>query len=202
VLAALAAMTLSACGTAVERPSAADADVDVLPSPSDAVPPPASPGAAAAASPEPDLTEQLVAKRVAPLGTVVTDEDGWILYRFDGDKRQPPTSNCRDACEQTWPPAYTDGKPIVKGVKKSLVGTVTRADGTKQLTINNWPVYRYVGDTKPGEWRGQAVGGRWFAIAPSGKKVAGGGPAGGADATTAPGGGDGDEPTIPDPGGY
>jgi secreted repeat protein with Y-X4-D motif len=51
-----------------------------------------------------------------------------------------------------------------------VVGTVTRADGTKQLTIKGWPVYRYVGDKKPGTWKGQNVGGKWFVINPDGTK--------------------------------
>ena len=46
----------------------------------------------------------------------------------------------------------------------------TRKDGTKQLTIGGWPVYRYIGDKKPGQWKGQNVGGKWFVVKPDGKK--------------------------------
>jgi hypothetical protein len=41
---------------------------------------------------------------------------------------------------------------------------------TKQLTVAGWPVYRYVGDKKPGTWRGQNVNGTWFVIKPTGAK--------------------------------
>ena len=66
---------------------------------------------------------------------------------------------------------YTeDGKPKLNGVDPDDVGTVTRADGTKQLTIGDWPVYRYAGDKKPGQWLGQNVGSKWFVIKPDGTK--------------------------------
>jgi predicted lipoprotein with Yx(FWY)xxD motif len=128
-----------------------------------------SPDPVAKQAPE-DLTEELIGKTVARMGEVVTDEEGWTLYRFDKDTADPPASNCNDECERLWPPSYTDGNPEVEGIDEDLVGTVTRDDGTRQLTIDGWPVYRYYGDKKPGQWKGQAVGGTWFVVAPDGKK--------------------------------
>ncbi|MFD0447742.1 hypothetical protein ACFQ10_43930 [Streptomyces indonesiensis] len=52
------------------------------------------------------------------------------------------------------------------------MGSVTRADGTKQLTLAGWPVYRFAGDNKPGDTKGQGVGGTWNALAPDGKRPA------------------------------
>ncbi|GAB3846344.1 hypothetical protein GCM10027610_064260 [Dactylosporangium cerinum] len=43
-------------------------------------------------------------------------------------------------------------------------------DGSRQITLAGWPVYRYIGDPKPGAWKGQNVGGTWFVVAPTGKK--------------------------------
>lgn len=54
----------------------------------------------------------------------------------------------------------------------ALIGSVTRDDGSKQLTIAGWPMYRYAEDKKPGDANGQGVGGTWFAAAPDGKKAA------------------------------
>ncbi|MFC7545580.1 hypothetical protein [Plantactinospora sp. GCM10030261] len=116
------------------------------------------------------LTGKLVGKKVARMGKVVTDEKGWILYRFDKDSANPPTSNCVDDCARVWPPALTDGTPQLQGVVDDKVGSVDRPDGTRQLTIGGWPVYRYIGDKKPGQWRGQGVGGTWFVVAPDGTK--------------------------------
>ncbi|SCG71710.1 COG4315 family predicted lipoprotein [Micromonospora coxensis] len=116
------------------------------------------------------LTDQLVGKNVARMGKVVTDQDGFVLYRFDKDSDDPPSSNCVDKCAQVWPPALTDGNPQLQGVSDDKVGTVTRQDGTRQITIGGWPVYRYIGDKKAGQWKGQGVGGTWFVVQPDGKK--------------------------------
>jgi predicted lipoprotein with Yx(FWY)xxD motif len=116
------------------------------------------------------LTDELVGKKLPRMGKVVTDQDGWVLYRFDKDSADPPQSNCVDKCAQVWPPALTDGNPQLQGVSDDKVGTVTRQDGTRQITIGGWPVYRYIGDKKPGQWKGQGVGGTWFVVDPNGKK--------------------------------
>ncbi|MEI5103043.1 SCO0930 family lipoprotein [Streptomyces sp. PmtG] len=113
------------------------------------------------------------------LGKVLTDSAGFTLYRFDKDTAQPPKSNCDGACEQAWPVVPAKGAVAAPGVDKSLLGEVTRTDGTKQLTVDGWPVYRYAKDAKPGDAKGQGVGGTWFAAAPDGKKAKPGG--GGAD---------------------
>ncbi|MFI7437022.1 COG4315 family predicted lipoprotein [Micromonospora haikouensis] len=117
-----------------------------------------------------ELTEQLVGKKVARMGKVVTDEEGWVLYRFDKDSDDPPASNCVDKCAEVWPPALTDGSPQLSGVSDDKVGTITRQDGTRQITLGGWPLYRYIGDKKPGQWKGQGVGGTWFVAQPDGKK--------------------------------
>lgn len=106
------------------------------------------------------------------LGKVVTDSEGFTLYRFDKDTAQPPKSNCDGACASTWPVASPEGAQAPAGVDKSLLGEVTRTDGSKQLTIDGWPMYRYAKDAKAGDAKGQGVGGTWYAAAPDGKKAA------------------------------
>ena len=64
----------------------------------------------------------------------------------------------------------TDGTPQLVGIPAKLVGTIERDDGAKQVTLNGWPLYRYIGDPKPGAWKGQLVNGTWFVTAPTGKK--------------------------------
>lgn len=118
-----------------------------------------------------DLTTKLTAKKINKMGTVVVDQDGFTLYRFEKDTTDPAASNCVQKCEQVWPPAYTeDGEPELVGVSDEKVGVITRQDGTKQLTLGDWPLYRYIGDTKPAAWKGQGVGGTWFVIQPDGKR--------------------------------
>jgi hypothetical protein len=44
-----------------------------------------------------------------------------------------------------------------------------------QLTYNGHPLYTFVNDKKPGDTNGEGVkafGGSWFAVSPSGSKVA------------------------------
>ncbi|GIE84321.1 hypothetical protein [Actinoplanes regularis] len=133
----------------------------------------AEPAPAGAASEVSDdlVTKSLTGTAVARMGKVVEDQDGFVLYRFDNDSDDPAKSNCNGDCAKVWPPSLTnDGKPTLKGVDSKLVGTVTRADGTKQLTLKGWPLYRYIGDKKPGEWKGQNVSGKWFVITPTGAK--------------------------------
>ncbi|MFJ6572446.1 SCO0930 family lipoprotein [Streptomyces sp. NPDC091292] len=105
------------------------------------------------------------------LGEVVTDNAGFTLYRFDKDTAQPPKSNCDGDCATAWPAVPADGAEPAAGVDETLLGEVTRTDGTKQLTLDGWPMYRYAKDTKPGDANGQGVGGTWFASAPDGSKA-------------------------------
>ncbi|WP_199438798.1 hypothetical protein [Umezawaea beigongshangensis] len=115
---------------------------------------------------------------VGPLGEVLTDAEGFTLYRFDEDTANPSVSTCVDACAEKWPAVIVDPENVsLQGVEQSLVGTVAREDGTKQLTVAGWPIYSFTGDTAPGEWKGHGVGGTWFAATAEGKKATGGGAA-------------------------
>ncbi|MFC9231938.1 SCO0930 family lipoprotein [Streptomyces decoyicus] len=107
----------------------------------------------------------------AALGPVVTDSKGMTLYRFDKDTPDPSKSNCSGSCATTWPVVPADGASAPAGIDKSKLGSVTRADGSKQLTIGGWPAYRFAKDTKPGDTKGQGVGGTWNALAADGKKA-------------------------------
>ncbi|MEP7054079.1 MAG: hypothetical protein ABI912_02380 [Actinomycetota bacterium] len=110
----------------------------------------------------------------AKLGDVVADGTGFTLYRFDKDSAKPPTSNCSSDCATTWPPVIATGKPAITGVDAVLVGTVKRADGTEQVTLNGWPIYRFSGDTAAGQTNGQGIGKLWYAVTPTGGKAGAG----------------------------
>ena len=116
----------------------------------------------------------LTATTVGDLGTVVTDASGMTLYRFDQDRNSPPATNCTGSCTIAWPPVLaTSSNVALSGVDRSLVGTVTRPDGNRQVTIAGWPVYRFAQDTAPGQANGQGMSGTWFAGTPQGGKAAG-----------------------------
>jgi predicted lipoprotein with Yx(FWY)xxD motif len=125
---------------------------------------------AVAAKPEGKVSNKLVAKTVPKMGNVVTDAKGWVLYRFDKDKASPSKSNCVGDCAKLWPPLLADDTLELSGLSAAKVDTIERADGGLQVTIGGWPVYRYIGDLKPGTWKGQNVGGVWFVVQKDGKK--------------------------------
>jgi predicted lipoprotein with Yx(FWY)xxD motif len=151
----LAAAT--ACGTSANTSANTGTSAAILPAQSGAVS--ASPGAG------------LKAATAATMGSIVTDGSGWTLYRSDNDKNIPPTSNCTGSCATEWPPAAPVSDTQITGVDGNLVGSLTRADGTQQLTLNGWPLYRYTGDEQPGQTNGQGVGQVWFASTPEGLKA-------------------------------
>ncbi|MEU2434454.1 SCO0930 family lipoprotein [Streptomyces sp. NPDC007861] len=130
-------------------------------------------GGDAAAAPK--TAGQLAVVDSKKLGKVLTDSEGFTLYRFDKDTASPAKSNCEGECAKVWPVVAAGDATAAPGTDESLIGEVTRTDGTKQLTVDGWPMYRYAKDTKPGDINGQGVGGTWFASAPDGKKAAPGG---------------------------
>ncbi|MEV6952216.1 SCO0930 family lipoprotein [Streptomyces sp. NPDC051183] len=115
---------------------------------------------------------QLAVSQNGQIGTLLTDSAGRTLYRFDKDTAKPPKSNCDGDCAKTWPVVAAGDVTAAAGTDPSLLGEVVRSDGSKQLTVAGWPMYRFAKDTKAGDTNGQGVGGTWFAAAPDGKKAA------------------------------
>lgn len=107
------------------------------------------------------------------LGRIIVDARGHTLYLFEPDRRGH--SACSGTCAVYWPPLLTHGKPMAGGgAKQSLLGTIRRSNGARQVTYAGHPVYRYIGDAKRGQTRGQGLqefGGGWDALTPAGKKI-------------------------------
>ncbi|MEU5539919.1 hypothetical protein [Streptomyces sp. NPDC020362] len=95
------------------------------------------------------------------------------LYRFDGDIAAPSQSNCTGACAAKWPPVTIQegGNVYLAGVNPKQVGAIRRPDGQVQVTVGGWPVYRFSGDSGPGDLNGQGLDGKWFAIGPTGERA-------------------------------
>jgi predicted lipoprotein with Yx(FWY)xxD motif len=107
----------------------------------------------------------------AGLGQVLVDSEGHTLYAFSGDS--PKAATCEGACEKAWPPLLIEsGEPHPSnGTSASRLGTIERADGSRQVTYAGDPLYAYSGDKQPGEANGQganAFGGTWTALKGSG----------------------------------
>jgi predicted lipoprotein with Yx(FWY)xxD motif len=107
------------------------------------------------------------------LGRIVVDGRARTLYLFEKDRRGH--SACSGTCATYWPPLITHGKPTAGlGVKSALLGTIRRANGTRQVTYAGHPLYLYVLDTKAGQTNGegsQDFGAGWDALSPGGKKI-------------------------------
>lgn len=93
-------------------------------------------------------------------GTAATDAKGMTLYTFDMDHAGNGKSACYGDCATQWPPAPA------KAVSGRGDGSIQREDGLTQATRANRPLYYFAGDTKPGEAKGDGIGGVWH-IAPS-----------------------------------
>jgi predicted lipoprotein with Yx(FWY)xxD motif len=105
------------------------------------------------------------------LGTVVVTSSGKTVYAFDKDTKNSGTSACNAGCSGLWPAVTTTSAgPTAEGVS-ATIGTITRADGTKQVTLDGRPVYTYSGDSGAGAVSGQGVKGIWWAVTPSGSEV-------------------------------
>lgn len=107
------------------------------------------------------------------LGTILVDRKGRTVYLFMADSKG--VSNCEGQCLQYWPPVIAPATipASLPGVTGKL-GVLARADGTRQMTINGWPLYLYAGDTKKGMMAGQGSNGGgalWWVVGPDGKKI-------------------------------
>lgn len=98
------------------------------------------------------------------VGFYLVDGAGFTLYFRTTDFQSNGTSTCTGACVQTWPVFYQADLVLPPGLNASSFHTVTRADGTMQLTYDGWPLYSYAGDAKPGETNGEGIAGIWFAV--------------------------------------
>jgi predicted lipoprotein with Yx(FWY)xxD motif len=111
--------------------------------------------------------------RKTSFGKVLVDKQGRTLYAFGHDKKDK--SRCSGQCAGFWPPATAPKNPTVAtGISKSKLKVIKRGDGTKQLSYNGHPLYRYFGDGKPGDTNGEnltAFGGKWDVLSKSGAIV-------------------------------
>jgi predicted lipoprotein with Yx(FWY)xxD motif len=106
-------------------------------------------------------------------GTILTSGSGRAMYLWVKDPSG--TSYCSGACAGAWPPVTSTGSVTAVGAAKaSDLGTITRSDGSKQVTYDGHPLYYFVGDSGPGVAKGQGsdgFGAKWWLVSPSGTDV-------------------------------
>ena len=153
-LAALA-LAVSACGSSSSSSAASGSTPAAAGS---------SPVASASASSSGGTT--LTAKTIGSQ-QVLTNSAGFTLYWFAPDTST--TSKCTGSCATYWPPVK--GPATAGSGVTGTLGTITRSDGTKQVTYDGHPLYTYAGDSAPGQAKGNGLnvsGGLWYEMTVSG----------------------------------
>jgi predicted lipoprotein with Yx(FWY)xxD motif len=164
---AILALILAACAPA---PAAAPT----------AAPTAAIPVAAATNTPMPQPSATMapvsaatvLVKNDPKLGDYLVDAKGMTLYLFTKDTAG--VSNCSGGCLKAWPPLVATGDLVAGPGVTGKLGTITRSDGTKQVTYNDMPLYYWASDMKPGDITGQGVGGVWYVVPPTKPASSGG----------------------------
>lgn len=106
-------------------------------------------------------------------GTFLANGSGHAVYLWSKDGNG--MSACTGACTGAWPPVTTTGQVSASGgAKSSDLGTITRSNGTKQVTYDGHPLYFFAGDSGPGMASGQGndgFGAKWWLVSPSGSDI-------------------------------
>lgn len=129
--------------------------------------PTAAPSTAPTAAPSAAAAATVDAKPVGSIGTVlVAGSNGMTVYTFSKDVKDSGTSACTGGCLTKWP-ALTiaaGATPAAGAGVTGKLGTITRDDGSLQVTYGGLPLYFFSGDTKPGD--GNGVYTNWAAVTP------------------------------------
>ena len=138
--------------------------------PATSTPATTAPGSAAPASADAEYTTLEIAQDTT-LGPFVTGRDGKSLYVFTPDTGT--TSACVDTCADSWPPLTVEDEDDVAagaGVTGDI-GTITRPDGSLQVTLGGHPLYYFANDEAAGDLNGQGLNDKWFAAGADGAGV-------------------------------
>jgi predicted lipoprotein with Yx(FWY)xxD motif len=175
-LAASVALIAAGCGgsSSSSTTTAAPAAASGTTQKSSGYAPAASTSTSSPSAPSNAASAVLVTTKHSKLGTVLAaGPKQMTVYLFEGDKSSG--SACSGACTQVWPPVTTSGEAKSGGSAMAAdVGTITRPDGTKQVTYKGHPLYYFARDGDKGDAYGQGVvgfGASWYVLAPTGSKI-------------------------------
>jgi predicted lipoprotein with Yx(FWY)xxD motif len=131
-----------------------------------------APTAAATSAAAAPARGDTVTTRRTSLGDVLVDSQGRTLYLFEKDKGM--TSDCSGACASIWPPLTATKAVAGAGLSAVKLSVAKQPGGASDVTYAGHPLYTYVGDTKPGETKGQGLnqfGAGWYVLSPSGRRI-------------------------------
>jgi predicted lipoprotein with Yx(FWY)xxD motif len=106
-------------------------------------------------------------------GAFLADGSGRTVYLWVKDGKN--MSACSGACAGAWPPVTASGTVTASGsAKASDLGTITRSDGTRQVTYDGHALYYFSGDSAAGQVSGQGsdgFGAKWWLVSPAGTQI-------------------------------
>jgi len=152
LVAATSALMLAACGG-----QSSGAGPTASPSP--------SPSGTPTATPAPSAPPVVLAQVVGSMGTIlVAASNGHTVYTLKSDT--PGVTNCKGGCISAWPPlSVPSGSTPMGGTGVTgQLGTITRDDGSLQVTYKGLPLYFFHSDSKPGDTNGNYTG--WSLVKP------------------------------------
>jgi predicted lipoprotein with Yx(FWY)xxD motif len=118
-------------------------------------------------------TATVIESHAGSAGSFLTNSSGRAVYLWDADSMNK--SMCSGACAGAWPPVTAKGHvTAADGAKAADLGTITRSDGSKQVTYLGHPLYYFAGDSGSGQTSGQgsdSFGAKWWLVAPAGTKI-------------------------------
>jgi predicted lipoprotein with Yx(FWY)xxD motif len=118
-------------------------------------------------------TATVIESHAGSAGAFLTNSSGRAVYLWAADSMNK--SMCSGACAGAWPPVTANAHvTAANGAKAADLGTITRSDGTKQVTYLGHPLYYFAGDSGPGQTNGQgsnSFGAKWWLVAPAGTKI-------------------------------
>jgi predicted lipoprotein with Yx(FWY)xxD motif len=168
-----AVATAAACSSSSSSGSSAATPTTSATSSSSA--PTSAPASSAPASAS--TTATVIVKSVPGVGNVLVNAQGKTLYMLTSEKGGKITCTASNGCTQVWPETtLASGATATagSGIQSSLLGTVTGAAGSPEVTYNHWPLYTFSGDSGPGVAHGQGLksfGGTWYVLNAAGTPV-------------------------------
>jgi len=118
------------------------------------------------------MTGASVSLHKTKLGLILVNAKGHTLYLFRKDRNGKST--CSGSCAKFWPPLLNRKPTAGPGVKRSLLGTTRRSNGSLQVTYNTHPLYAFSLDKQAGQTKGEgtlAFGAKWYAVSARGTAV-------------------------------
>lgn len=109
--------------------------------------------------------------RASRFGRMLWGPRQQAIYIFERDARN--RTRCYGECAKAWPPVYTKGRPVAgAGIRRSLLGSIRRRDGRRQVTYAGQPLYYYAHEG-PRQVLCHNVnlnGGLWWVVGADGKR--------------------------------